>query len=69
MKTRLKVREIAQSQKLDRAKLARKADVTYETVHNIWNNPYASVSINTLLKIAQALHVDVSELYETIPDE
>lgn len=66
MRTRLKVREIAESKGLDRAKLARQADLTYDTLHAIWNNPYRKVSMETLLKLARALDVDVSELYEEI---
>ena len=68
MKLRLKIRELAEAQGLDRAKLARRADVTYQTVHNIWNNPYANVSIATLEKLAQALNCDVSEVYERVDD-
>ena len=68
MRLRLKIRELAESQGLDRAKLARRADVTYQTVHNVWNNPYADVSIATLEKLAQALKCDVSELYERVDD-
>lgn len=66
MRLRLKIRELAEAQGLDRAKLARRADVTYQTVHNMWNNPYADVSITTLEKLAQALNRDVSELYERV---
>ena len=68
MRLRLKVRERAEAQGLDRAKLARRADVTYQTVHNVWNNPYADVSIATLEKLAQALNCDVSEVYERVED-
>ena len=68
MRLRLKIRELAEAQGLDRAKLARRADVTYQTVHNVWNNPYADVSIATLEKLAQALSRDVSELYERVDD-
>lgn len=68
MRLRLKIRELAEAQGLDRAKLARRADVTYQTVHNVWNNPYAGVSIATLEKLAQALNCDVSKLYERVDD-
>jgi len=68
MKLRLKIRELAEARGLDRAKLARRADVTYQTVHNVWNNPFADVSIATLEKLAQALNCDVSELYERVDD-
>ncbi|HWZ18939.1 MAG TPA: helix-turn-helix transcriptional regulator [Ktedonobacteraceae bacterium] len=68
MRLRLKIRERAEAQGLDRAKLARRADVTYQTVHNMWNNSYANVSIATLEKLAQALNCDVSDLYERVDD-
>ncbi len=68
MRLRLKIRELAEAQGLDRAKLARRADMTYQTVHNVWNNPYADVSIATLEKLAQALNCDVSKLYERVDD-
>ncbi len=68
MKVKLKVREIAESKGVDRAKLARQADLTYETVHKIWSNPYRSVSMATLLKLARALQVKVTELYEEVED-
>lgn len=68
MRTRLKVKEIAESKGLNRAKLARQADLTYDTLHAIWNDPFRKVSMETLLKLARALNVDVSELYEEVPD-
>jgi DNA-binding Xre family transcriptional regulator len=68
MKLRLKIRELAEAQGLDRAKLARRADLTYQTVHNMWNNPFADISIATLEKLAQALNCNVSELYERVDD-
>jgi len=63
VKIRLRIKEIAEKQDMTRAKLARSADLTYETVHEIWKNEYKDVSISTLAKIAKALHVKVSELY------
>lgn len=68
VRVRLKVKEVAELKGLDRAKLARKADITYDTVHNLWKNPYTKASMDTLLKLARALDVDVSELYEEVPD-
>lgn len=64
MRIRLKVKEVATRQHLTRAALARRADLTYETVFKLWNDPYRDVSLMTLVKIAQVLQVDVSDLYE-----
>ena len=68
LRVRYRVKEIAESKGLDRAKLARQADVTYETVHELWRNPYRNVSMNTLLKLARVLGVSVSDLYEEVED-
>ena len=61
VRVRLKVKEVAESQGLDRAKLARQADLTYETVHGLWKDPYRSVSMATLLKLAKALGESTSK--------
>jgi DNA-binding XRE family transcriptional regulator len=67
VKIKLRIKDIAEKQGMTRAKLARSADLTYETVHEIWKNEYKDVSISTLAKIARVLHVNISELY-TIED-
>ena len=69
MRVRLLVRDVATKRGITRAKLARMADVTYETVFKLWQDEYRDVSLLTLVKLATALKVDVSELYETIPDD
>ena len=66
---RLKVREIAESRKINMSKLSRMADVNYNTIRGIWDNPNRDVAVTTLEKIAKALGVKVSDLYEIIPDE
>ncbi len=67
---RLKVRQIAESQGINRATLARKADLNYETVHRMWQDePQRDVSIITLEKIARVLKCNVADLYEIIPDD
>ena len=68
VRVRYRVKELAESRGLDRAKLARQADVTYETIHSLWRNPYRDVSMSTLLKIARALGVVVTDLYEEVED-
>ncbi|HEU4324658.1 MAG TPA: helix-turn-helix transcriptional regulator [Roseiflexaceae bacterium] len=59
---RLKVRELAEAQGLDMAKLSRRADVAYRTIVRMWHNPEHDASISTLEKIAKALGVRVVDL-------
>ncbi len=66
---RLKIREIAESKKINMSKLSRMSDVNYNTIRGIWDNPNRDVAVTTLEKIAKALSVNVSDLYEIIPDE
>jgi DNA-binding Xre family transcriptional regulator len=66
---KLKVKEIADAKKINMAKLSRMADVNYNTIRAIYDNPNRDVAVTTLEKIAKALRVDVSDLYEIIPDE
>ncbi|HEX6292949.1 MAG TPA: helix-turn-helix transcriptional regulator [Herpetosiphonaceae bacterium] len=61
---RIRIKEIAEAQGLDIAKLSRRADVSYKTVWELWNNPDRDVSIRTLEKLAAALHVPVVRLIE-----
>ena len=65
----LKVREIAEAKRLNMAKLSRMADLNYNTVRAIYDNPYRDVAVTTLEKIAKALKVEVTALYEILPDE
>jgi DNA-binding Xre family transcriptional regulator len=66
---KLKVREIADARRINMAKLSRMADVNYNTIRAIYDNPNRDVAVTTLEKIAKALKVDVSNLYEIIPDD
>ena len=66
---RLKVKEVAESKGISRTKLARLAEMQYDSINGIWQNPKRDVSFSTLLKIAHALKVNVNDLYEEIPDE
>ncbi len=66
---RLKIREIAESRKINQSKLSRMSDVNYNTIRGIWDNPHRDVAVTTLEKIATALGVPVSDLYEIVPDD
>jgi DNA-binding Xre family transcriptional regulator len=66
---RLKVRQIAESKRLTMAKLSRLADVNYNTVRAIWDDENRDVAVTTLEKLARALKVPVTDLYEILPDD
>jgi DNA-binding Xre family transcriptional regulator len=68
MRVRLKVREITEQQGHTRTWLSHHAEIQYDTVTRIWKEPETNVSIATLTKIAKALGVDVTELYEEVDD-
>lgn len=63
-KIRLRVREIAHKQGLTVEQLAEKANVPVRTIHRLFCNQYASVSLNTLARLSEALHVHTSDLIE-----
>jgi len=65
----LKVREIAEAKRINMAKLSRMADVNYNTIRAIYDNPHRDVAVTTLEKIAKALKVKVTDLYEILPDK
>ena len=66
---RLKVSEIAESRNINMAQLSRRSDVAYNTIRAIWDNENRDVSISILDRIARALKVQVSDLYEVVPDD
>ena len=69
MRTRLKVREVAQEKGFSQRKLSMRSGVDMRTIQNIFHNPYKIVTTETLNKLATVLGVDASELIETVPDE
>jgi transcriptional regulator with XRE-family HTH domain len=61
---RLRVREIALKQRLDPAKLSRKADLGYATVLKIWAGKTMNPGYTTLQKLAIALGVSIADLID-----
>ena len=66
---RLHIREIAEARGINMSKLSRMSDVNYNTIRGIWDDPNRDIAVTTLEKIAKALRVNVSELYEIVPDD
>ncbi len=69
VRLRLHIQELAEARGFTRTKLARKADLNYDTINSVWLDETEKViSIYTLIRIAQALNVSVTDLY-TVIDE
>ncbi len=68
VKLRLRVKEIAEQKGMSMGKLERLADLSHPTIRDIFRNPYKEVTTTTLVKIATALSVAVSDLYEEVSD-
>jgi DNA-binding Xre family transcriptional regulator len=64
MKIRLKVKELALERGFNQSTLSRAANVDFKTVQRLFRDPYRDVSISTLIKIAWALDVPLSDLVE-----
>ena len=69
MKTRLRVKEVADKKGVSLTKLSQRSEVAYNTVRRIWRDPYTDVTISTLQRLADVLGVNVSELLESVSDE
>jgi DNA-binding Xre family transcriptional regulator len=66
---RLRLKEVLTEKNITQAKLSRLTDVSMNTIQAIYHNPYHDVALSTLERIAKGLKVDVSALYEVLPDE
>ena len=61
--TYLRIRELAEQQGLNITLLARKAELAYPTAHGLWYGNVTQLNIKTLDRAAQALGVQVSDLF------
>jgi len=66
---RLRLQEVLQAKGITQARLSRLTDVSMNTIQTIYHNPYHDVALSTLERLARGLKVEVSELYEVLPDE
>ena len=64
---RLRVKEVAQQKDVSMHKLSQRAQVSYNIVRRMFNNPYQVVNTDTLGRIADALGVPPGELIENAP--
>jgi DNA-binding Xre family transcriptional regulator len=66
---RLRVKEVATQRGISMTRLSRLADTNYKTIKAIFDNPYREVTTTTLNKLAKALGVSVSDLFEEVSDD
>ncbi len=69
MRTRLRVKEVANKKGISLTKLSQRSEVAYNTVRRIWRDPFTDVTLSTLQRLADVLKVDVNELIESVPDD
>lgn len=69
MRTRLRVKEVAQAQGMSMTKLHHRSEVAYGTIRKIFRDPYTEITITTLSRLAQALGVMTPELIEDVADD
>jgi transcriptional regulator with XRE-family HTH domain len=66
---RLRVKEVLQAKGMSMGKLSRLSDVAWITISRMCNQPTTySPTLDTLERIAKALGVPISELYEEVDD-
>ena len=65
--TRLRVKELAESQGLNILSLSQKAQLAYSTVHGLWHDRTDQLNRKTLDRLAVALGVRVAELFDGEP--
>ena len=61
---KLKVKQIIEEKQVSMSKLSRMSDVSFSTISRICNDTRYSPTLNTLERIAIALGLSVSDLYE-----
>jgi transcriptional regulator with XRE-family HTH domain len=66
---RLRLKEVLQEKKLSQSKLSRLADVSLSTIQEMYHDPYHDPVLSTLVRLSDALHISITELYEVLPDD
>lgn len=66
---KLRIKELAEAQKLNRSQLQLRSQVTLPLLTRYWNNNTTEVKLDALERIAKALGVKVGELFVESEDE
>ncbi len=65
---RLRVKELAKERNLSMSRLSRLADVSYKTIKRMFDHPDESFNTMTLGKVAKALNLPLTDLFEQASD-
>jgi DNA-binding Xre family transcriptional regulator len=65
---RLKIKEVLAQKQMTQSTLSHVSFISLNTIQEITHNPYRDVKLSTLDKIAQALDVPITELYERLDE-
>ena len=68
MRTRLRVKEVAESKNFNMSSLSKASNISFNTIKRLWTRPYEGAKIDTLLRIARVLDVQVTDLLEELED-
>ncbi len=66
---RLRVKEIAEAQKLSMNMLSHRSEVSFNVIKECYRNPYRPMNTETINKIAKALQVPATDLLEDVSEE
>ena len=66
---RLKIKELLREKGLSMGKLSRISDISLNTIRRMCKDPGYSPTLHTMIDIAKALGVSISDLYEEVPDD
>ncbi len=66
---RLRVREVAEAKRVSRTKLSQRSEISYNTIKEIFRDPYRVITTETLQRLADALGVPATQLIEDVPLE
>lgn len=65
---RLRVKELAKKKNISQSRLARLADIDAGTMRRIFHEERPNITLETLNRLANALHIHPAELLEYVPD-
>ena len=61
---RMRLKEVLQEKNISMSKLSRMSDISFSTISRIINDKNYSPTLTTLERIARALDISISDLYE-----
>jgi DNA-binding Xre family transcriptional regulator len=67
--TYLRIKELAEEQRLNITTLSRRAEIAYSTAHALWHDRTDQLNRKTLDRVALALGVNVGDLFGGTPQQ